>query len=208
MSAEERYDLQGLLPLVAAGDETSFSRLYHSTNARVFNAVMSYVKDTHTAQEIVQLVYIRIWDHRSSLEQVRSVENYLFILARNAVFDHLRVLTREAQRLRGYPAGGHEYYNNVMAGVEERENGQLIRRVVAALPPRQRQVYLLADEHEMSYDEIAARMQVSRFTVKRHLELARRYIRKYVQHYLREEITFLILAFLSIQKIFFIALGH
>lgn len=189
MPVTERYDLQGLLPLVAAGDETAFSRLYHSTNARVFNAVMSYVKDRDTSREIVQLVYIRIWDHRQSLEQIRSVENYLFILARNAVFDHLRGLTREAQRLKGYPATGNENYNNVMAGMEEKENGRLLRQVIAGLPPRQREVYLLADEHEMSHDEIAARMQVSRFTVKRHLELARRYVRKYVRHYLREEIT-------------------
>jgi RNA polymerase sigma-70 factor (family 1) len=182
------YSEDGLLPLIVQGDEQAFSRFYHTTNAGIYNAVMTYVKDEHMAREIVQLIYIKVWDHRESLRNVRSLKDYLFILARNTVFDHFRKVTIETSRLaylRKENAVLHS--NNVLISMEERECGQLLNQVISRLPSQQRQAYLLASEQEMSYEEIADRMQLSRLTVKRHLELARRFVRKYLHHHLHQQ---------------------
>ena len=176
------------MPLIVQGDEQAFSRFYHITNAGIYNAVMTYVKDAQMAREIVQLIYIKVWDQRASLKNVRSLKDYLFILSRNTVFDHFRKITIETSRLahlqREAPA---LHNNNVLVNMEERECGQLLRQVISRLPSQQRQAYLLASEQEMSYEEIADRMQLSRLTVKRHLELARRFVRKYLYHHLHQQ---------------------
>ncbi len=187
LSANNPYNEEELLPRIARGDEQAFSRLYHNTNAAIYSAVMAYVKDEHAAHELVQVIYIKVWDHRESLLRVRCLKDYLFILSRNTVFDHLERLTRETKYLIGQNLHRSETDNNVLTHIEERECGHLLHQVISRLPPRQREVYLLADEQEMSYEEIATYMQVSRLTVKRHLELARRFVRKYVHHHLHQQ---------------------
>ena len=183
MSANHPYWEQELLPLIAEGDEQAFSDLYYQTNAGLYNAVMTYVKDPDMAREIVQQVYIRIWDSRRLLKDVRSLKDYLFILARNTVFDHIKKHTVEMKYLAGLRNQAPVSDNNVIAGMQERECGNLLRQVVSRLPAQQREAFLMASEQEMSYDKIAARMRVSKFTVKRHLELARRFVRKHIHHY-------------------------
>lgn len=149
---------------------------------------MAYVKDTEAARDIVQVVYIRIWNRRQTLAAVRSLKNYLFILARNAVFDHFKRVTIETKWLAALRERTPELHNDVMVRVQERECNLLLLQSISLLPSRQRQVYLLANEQELSYAEIAARMHVSRFTVKRHLELARRFVRRYVDRHLHQQI--------------------
>lgn len=197
MPTDRLYCENELLPLIAAGDEQAFGRLYHQTNAGLYNAVMTYVKDQQTACEIVQQVYIRIWDSRHLLKNVHSLKDYLFVLSRNAVFDHLKRHTVEIKHLAELRKLTSVMDDQVISHIQERECEQLLHQAVAGLPRRQREVYLLASEEEMSYDKIAARMQVSRLTVKRHLELARRQVRKRMHHYLHHEALLPLLIFFS-----------
>ena len=181
MAAASFHLEKELFALISRGDEGAFSRLYHRTNAIIYKAAMPYVKDPQLAREIVQVVYIKLWDHRDRLVDVQKPEDYLYILARNTIFDHFRRIAVEHKYLAGIRHQSPEQPDPdpVTGGLQEREGRQLLRKVIARLPSRQQQVYLLASEEEMSYDEIAASMRISRLTVKRHLELARRFVRKY-----------------------------
>ncbi len=163
---------------------------------------MAYMKDPEAARDIVQVVYIRIWNRRQTLPAVHSLKNYLFILARNAVFDHFKRITIETKWLAALREQTPELHNNVMVRVQERECNLLLLQSISLLPSQQRQVYLLANEQELSYAEIAARMHVSRFTVKRHLELARRFVRRYVDRHLHQQMILpLIFIFYSLPGI-------
>lgn len=186
MSANHSYNDSELLPLIAGGDEKAFGMFYQQTNGGIYNAVMAYVKDPEAARDIVQVVYIRIWNRRETLAAVRSLKNYLFILARNAVFDHFKRVTIETKWLATLRERTPELHNNVIVRVEERECNHLLLQSISLLPSRQRQVYLLANEQDLSHAEIAAQMHVSRLTVKRHLELARRFVRRYVDRHLQQ----------------------
>ena len=112
---------QELLPLIAEGDEQAFSHLYYQTNAGLYNAVMTYVKDPDTACEIVQQVYIKLWDSRRLLKDVRSLKDYLFILAGNTVFDHIKKHTVEMKYLAALRAQASVPDNNVISDMQERE---------------------------------------------------------------------------------------
>ncbi|MDP4129672.1 MAG: sigma-70 family RNA polymerase sigma factor [Bacteroidota bacterium] len=187
MSANHSYKDSELLSRIAGGDEKAFGKFYQETNGGIYNAVMAYVKDPEAARDIVQVVYIRIWNRRQMLSTVCSLKNYLFILARNAVFDHFKRVTIETKWLAALREQTPELHNNVIVSVQERECNLLLLQSISLLPSRQRQVYLLANEQELSYAEIAAQMHVSRFTVKRHLELARRFVRRYVDRHLHQK---------------------
>ncbi len=186
LSVKPPYSEIELLSLIADGDQKAFSYFYQQTNGGIYHAVMAYVKDTEAAREIVQVIYIKIWNRRKSLSSVRCLKNYLFILARNAAFDHFKRVTIENRWLASLRQRTPVLHNNVLVNIQERECNHLLWQSISLLPSQQRQVYLLASEQELSYEEIASRMQVSRFTVKRHLELARRFVRNYVDSRLHQ----------------------
>ena len=144
---------------------------------------MIYLKDDQAAKEIVQIAFIKLWERRETLPEVKSVEDYLFILIRNAVFDHFKKVTVETKLLAQVYKQRPDPCDSVTNNMLEREDLRLLQRVLSELPRRQRQVYVLANEYEMSYAEIASRLKVSRFTVKRHLEIARRFVRKNILRY-------------------------
>jgi RNA polymerase sigma-70 factor (ECF subfamily) len=167
-----------ILQRIASGDEKAFSEFYHHHQPALHRAAMVYLKDDHAAREIVQVTFIKIWERRATLHEISSVEDYLFILIRNAVFDHFKKVTVETKLLAQLYKQAPDEGDTVTQKVLARENSRLLQGVLDRLPRRQRQVYLLANEYEMSYDEIATQLKVSRFTVKRHLEIARRFVRK------------------------------
>ena len=67
---------------------------------------------------------------------------------------------------------------------QQKQYEQLIEKAIRQLPLRQKQVYLMADGEALGYDDIAQRMQISRLTAKKHMELARKAIREYISRHL------------------------
>jgi RNA polymerase sigma factor (sigma-70 family) len=138
------------------------------------------------AQEIAQQVFVRFWEYRHQLASVNNLSNYFFIATRNRVFDHINQLARTQKALvelgRQMTA---EFNENATAKiVQHKEYRNLLDNAIQQLPPQQKEVYQLAEEEALSYDEIAGRMHLKKNTVKKHLELARRYVRGYVRHFL------------------------
>ena len=164
----------------------AFAELYQATNAQLFTAVMTYTKDEHATQDILQQVYIKCWEKRATLTNLSSLANWLFIVARNAALDHLKKKAREQTFLKIASASNsaaHSGYPNFAASpdsLDSRETRKILEKAMAQLPPQQRRAYQLAFEEELSQEEIATHMEISTFTVKRHLELARRFVRSYV----------------------------
>jgi RNA polymerase sigma-70 factor (ECF subfamily) len=183
MSDQDELIDEQLLYRISKGDEKAFARLYQLTGSQLYNAIMIFVKDQEVAREIMQICYIKIWDHREELPKVIRINDYLFILARNVVFDHFKKVTIQLKLLSKMSEAVVTSSKSANHILEEKEFDHLVNQVIAQLPMQQRQAYILSMEDRLSYEEIAEQMQVSRFTVKRHLELARRYVRKCVRLY-------------------------
>nr|WP_199082706.1 sigma factor-like helix-turn-helix DNA-binding protein [Pedobacter sp. ASV19] len=65
--------------------------------------------------------------------------------------------------------------------IEQIEYDRLLKDAIAQLPPQQKEAWLLVNEEELSYAETAVRMNISRLTVKRHLELSRKSVRDFLK---------------------------
>lgn len=173
-----------LLQRIAKGDTQAFSVLYHHYSSIVYHTVMLYVRNESETEEIVQQVFVKLWERRSTLTHVRSLRNYLFILVRNHVFSYFSRLTRQARLLEGMSSS---------TGVDgeqlflQKQYDQLVEKAICRLPERQKQVWLLADQENLGYDDIAERMQISRMTAKKHMELARKSVREYISRYIRKD---------------------
>lgn len=166
---------------IFAGDERAFNQMYYQTNRNIFNAVMSYVKNEHIAIELVQRVYVKFWNNRQKLKDVRSLKDYLFIIARNLTLDHFRKVTLETNFFAEFILRENNPVNTTDEKIEQIEYDRLLKDAIAQLPPQQKEAWLLINEEELSYAETAVKMNISRLTVKRHLELSRKSVREYLK---------------------------
>jgi RNA polymerase sigma-70 factor (family 1) len=176
-----------LIQRMAAGDADAFSQVYRHYRKIVYNTVMVYVKNETEAEEIVQQVFVKLWERRAALSGVRSFRDYFFIVVRNHVFKYFNRLSKEARladviRLQA----GKEPGNEADHRLRQQQYDQLVEKAIGQLPDRQKQVYLMADQEDLGYDDIAERMQISRLTAKKHMELARRSVREYINRYLQD----------------------
>jgi RNA polymerase sigma-70 factor (ECF subfamily) len=173
-----------LLKSIAAGDTRAFSQVYHRYAGKTYATVMTYVKNEAEAEEIVQQVFVKIWERRSSLAGIRSFSDYLFILVRNSVFDYFNRLTRHARLADVVSRDAVGTEDEAERLLSQKQYDQLVEKAIRQLPERQREVYLLAERQCLGYDDIARAMQISRPTAKKHMELARKSLRAYISRHI------------------------
>jgi RNA polymerase sigma-70 factor (ECF subfamily) len=141
-----------------------FSELFlrHYTNLCEF--VDSYVRAPDVAEEIVQAVFLRLWESRDAWEPRRGPRAYLFGACRNQALDYLRheeIVARTAEYALDYGMGAPIAPLRADAELEAAELGTQLRNAVACLPERRRLVVVLRWQHQLTNPEIAKIMGIS-----------------------------------------------
>ena len=172
-----------LLCRIAEGDETAFGELFRAYHQRLGAYVFRLTGSKQATQEIVQDVFVKIWVKRVTLAEIGNFDAYLFTAVRNHVFNYIRNIARERSRQAAL-AAGHLAAASVMQSVDrpapDEDYHALLDDAVAQLPQQQQRVYRLHKQEGLSHAEIAARMQLSVETVKKHMSLALRAIREHL----------------------------
>lgn len=168
-----------LLHRIAAGDQGAFGELFQAYHQRLGAYIFRLTESLPAAQEIVQDVFLKIWLKRESLPEIQWFDAYLFTAARNHVFNYLRKVARERNQQQLLQAGLDS--SDAHDGGDKEQYYELLDEAIEHLPRQQKQVYLLHRREGLSHAEIAARMKLSVETVKKHMSLALRAIRDYLQ---------------------------
>lgn len=186
------YEEKALLLAVAQGAPQAFSRIFDHYKHRVYSFAMHYTGRKDLAEELVQEVFLQVWQHREGLPSIVRFEAWLFTICRNRCFNHLRKIARE-QAFRDGLAGREE---KAPATADERvlsrEFDSLLRAAVDRLPPQQRLIYILYKEQFLKREEIAGRTGLAPATIKSHLALAMRSIRAFVQAHMETAVLLIV----------------
>ncbi len=130
--------------------------------------VTRYVKSRDIAEEVVQEVFLRIWEQCEGAGGGTPTRAYLYAAARNqaiTILRHERVVARHVAR-HASPAALPAVHPPADDAAQLDEITRAARQAIAALPERSRLVFLLSREREMSYAEIAAVLGISIKTVE------------------------------------------
>lgn len=181
MPANTVYDEQLTLQQIAAGDEQAFKVLFHEYRGRLFYYISRFIKSEQVAEELVLDVFMKIWLGRDLIVNIRSFDAFLFRVAHNKSIDFLRSAAND-HRLKEL------LWEEIQAASSEQPDLQLqvrefeskIRAAVALLPPQCKKVYHLSREQELTHDQIAERLNISKATVNNHIVAAQRFIRSYL----------------------------
>ncbi|WP_423735825.1 RNA polymerase sigma factor [Chitinophaga caseinilytica] len=170
---------QDLLSKTASGDQQAFAGLVDMYWNKVYSHALAYTKRQAQAQEITQDIFLHIWHKRDHLAEVASFKNFLFIVGKNQIISAMR---RNLQVT--VAPDGSELYEEVMQAdhpLRYKEAYQQVLEVIEQLPPVRRKVFKLSRIDGLSYEEIAAQLNISRNTVKEHIVKSLNYLRQHLQ---------------------------
>ena len=148
----------------------AFDAIYEKYCRRLFGFVVRYVKLETDAEEIVQDVFIKIWENREKINAYSSFESYLFTISYNSAISLLRKRVHEKKYLEHLNSLRNE---NVAPELTDeiyfKELNHKIQSLLAELTPRQKEIFLLSREEGLTHDEIAKKLGISVNTVKNHI---------------------------------------
>ncbi len=168
---------EDLLCQVADGNENAFVVLMGTYSDLVFSHAVSYVKSNELAEEMVQDIFLKVWTNRGQLNAVENFKAYLFILSKNHLLSFIR------KKVTLMAAGCQMVEDNSVPDkqLEVKDSVRLIHKGISLLPPQQKAVFMLSRFEDLRYDQIGERLQISTGTVKFHMILALKHLRKYIR---------------------------
>ena len=148
-------------------DEAALSVLFDTYYEKLYLFAEKYIYDSDKAHDIVQDVFLKIWENAERLELTSSIQHYLFASVRNGCLNYLKSLQIEDRNNRKYAGAYIESQNGDM--VDDEELLARVRQVLDELPEKCREVCLLRFVEGYKYAEIAARLDMNENTVKAQL---------------------------------------
>lgn len=172
------YDEQLVLTRIAEGDENAFRQLFSHWHQYLAGYILKITESRELTEEIVQDVFLKIWMIRESLAEVREFKSFLFVVSRNHAFQTLKKLSRERKLQKMWKS---ETLNSTGDEPLHAEWQSVIDEAIDSLPPRRREAWLLVRHEQLSYQEAAERLGISRESIKTHLQLAAQSIIDYIK---------------------------
>ena len=171
-----------LFTRLASSDETAFGALFDAYKGPFYATAFKMTRSADAAEEIVQEVFIALWDKRIQVASARNPIGYLVTILHNSIYAHFRLIVQERklkQKMTDGNRGAEE--NPVEALLLAKENRALLQAVIGQLPPQQQLIYRLSKQEGLSREEIADKLNISPNTVRNHLSAAVEFIRTYLK---------------------------
>lgn len=156
----------------------SFQNRVLPAKNKLFRFALRFLGDEEEAKDVVQEVFIRVWNGRAQMNEVQNWEAWCMRITKNLSLDRIRSITRKhTQPIEE----GYGVYHEALTPHESTEIHESMNRInqfIAALPEKQRQVIHLRDVEGYSYNEISEILEIDMNQVKVNLFRARNAVRE------------------------------
>lgn len=166
---------------IRAGDQRAYESLFRAHYAALCGFAHKLLGDRDMAEEVVQNIYVQLWEKRDSIGVATSAKSYLYTATRNACLnhlDHLKVRNRFAEAVQAMPVAQAD---DAAAELELQELQARLHHAIDQLPERCREVFVLSRFESLKYDEIAQRLAISPRTVEVQIGKALKFLRDHLR---------------------------
>ena len=139
-----------------------------------------FLENREVAEEIVQDVFIALWENRAVLNIEKSLKSYLFTSVKNRSVNYLKSRINNIRFVEIDRAESADQSVIADSSLELQELNDLIQKAISSLPPRCREMFHLSRNSGMTYQEIADNLNISKETVKSQISEAIRKIRDFL----------------------------
>lgn len=177
MVDREKLSDEVLFSLSRKGDATAFHEIHKRYKGILLVHAYKKLGDFEEAKDLVQDLFLSIWQNRKRLPDTQNFSGYLYRALRNRVINTLLRKNVKNKYLDGFKKFYQEGRNETDEYIRERELAQQIEREINALPPKMREVFRLSRESQLPNRVIAEQLNISEFTVKNHIKKALKALR-------------------------------
>jgi RNA polymerase sigma-70 factor (ECF subfamily) len=174
------------------GDVLAFDAVYAKYCRRLFGFVLKYVKQKDDAEEIVQEVFVKIWESRHKIDVFSSFDSFLFTIAYNSTISLLRKRVTEKKYVDFLISQQQEYIvNDSSVEIQFNELNDKVQLLLNELTPRQKEIFQLSRVEGLTHEEIAKKLNISANTVKNHMVTVLSFLRKSLDNNLLINLLFI-----------------
>lgn len=175
-------DDRTLLLALKEGEEDALDELIDRKTGSLLKLISRMVGDAEEARDIVQITFVRLWEHRARFDQRWAPNTWIYRIATNLAIDYLR--SRASRQKTTEPLRMHVLhaedgrFRSQTAQIHAEEVAEIFRELSSELSEQQRLVFLLREIEDLPSKEVAEIVGVRESTVRNHLFNARRELRR------------------------------
>ena len=193
MCADNFSEERSLILRLIGGDEDAYCELYATYKNRLIYFAMRFLKSREYAEDVFQDAFTVVWQSRRFINSDASFSSYLYTIMRNRILNQLRNAANEEKLKESILSQALDYTEDTKREVMLNDLKSLISHALQQLTPRQREIFEMSREAQLSHKEIADKLGISVNTVQEHISTSLKLIRTYLIKYSGSEYVDLLL---------------
>jgi len=179
-----------LIKELVEGNNKAFRALFDMYRNDVYAYSFSMLKSKVYAEEIVQDVFLKVWQFRERIDPKLSFKSYIFTITRNLTFNFISKAATDKKLREEVFYMSQKFYTPLSERVLEVDYEALKNKAIDQLPPKRKLIFELSRNEGMTYEEISEHLGISISTVKSQMSKALESIKKFL--FTNADITFVL----------------
>jgi RNA polymerase sigma-70 factor (ECF subfamily) len=176
---KEALDLNLILEL-KCGNTSALKKIYNIYGSKLFFFINSYTRNKEISEELVQDVFIKLWNNREKLETSKSITSFIYTIAKNHAIDYIRKYNVKIYSIDFINEIDYSQGNFGEEKLIYDEEEKFITDAINQLSPRKREVFELNRNEKLTYMQIARQLGISISAVEKNISSALKEIKNYI----------------------------
>ena len=170
-----------LIALMKIDSRRAFGELYIRYYDQLRYYCKKYLNDETEAEDVVQDIYIHLWETRNTLNITSSFSGYIYATAHNRILKMLRQIDVHLRYAQHILMNAKEGTSETEDSIIDNDYAVLLNKMIERLSPKQKEVFLLSRIEGLTYKEIAERLQISVPAVQKHVSIVLEKIKGFLE---------------------------
>jgi len=169
-----------LISSLKKGNVKTFEKTYKAYYSKLHGFAKKFDSTTLQPEDFVQQTFLKLWDEKDQLREDILLDKQLFVICRNLILNHLlrekKLLTHQSHHINSYESPEEPVE---MASTEEWDK---LNRVIKKMPNKRREIFVLHKMENLTYEEIAGYLCLSKKTIANHIYLASNFLKEQLRN--------------------------
>lgn len=175
------YIEENFVLMLKPSDKETFRKLYNTYSPKIYRFALSYLKNKPDAEELMQDVFLKIWEKRDQLDPEQNVKAYIFKIAVNSIYDFIRRKNIEKAfadfTRQNFQPGTESVWHEIIWNDMLSKLNTLVDR----MPEQRKIIFKMSREENLSNQQIAEKLNLSKRTVENQLYRATQYLSEHIK---------------------------
>lgn len=143
--------------MASGGDQHAYALLHKNMYASLHGYLLKIVKDEDLVDDLLQELFVKIWQKRNQIGAIRNVKAYFFTASRSMAINHFRQIKSQNTRMEKFMQPDMDFSTEdiIMSTESDTELKSIMANALNSLPVRQREIIYLKYYEDMEYQKIA-----------------------------------------------------